>query len=70
MVYPRLNAGGVFVAHNVVNKKNEMEPFLADHPHPPGALHDDRVAVGRRHVGVVQDPMTTPDSKSNAPIAS
>jgi predicted O-methyltransferase YrrM len=27
-VYPRLNAGGVFVAHNVVNKKNEMEPFL------------------------------------------
>jgi predicted O-methyltransferase YrrM len=28
MVYPRLNAGGVFVAHNVVNKKNEMEPFL------------------------------------------
>jgi predicted O-methyltransferase YrrM len=28
IVYPRLNAGGVFVAHNVVNKKNEMEPFL------------------------------------------
>ena len=28
MVYPRLNPGGVFVAHNVVNKKNEMEPFL------------------------------------------
>jgi len=28
MVYPRLNAGGVFVAHNVVNKKSEMEPFL------------------------------------------
>ena len=28
MVYPRLSAGGVFVAHNVVNKKNEMEPFL------------------------------------------
>jgi caffeoyl-CoA O-methyltransferase len=28
MVYPRLNAGGLFVAHNVVNKKNEMEPFL------------------------------------------
>ena len=27
-VYPRLNAGGVFVAHNVVNKKTEMEPFL------------------------------------------
>ena len=28
MVYPRLNTGGLFVAHNVVNKKNEMEPFL------------------------------------------
>jgi predicted O-methyltransferase YrrM len=28
MVYPRLTPGGVFVAHNVVNKKSEMEPFL------------------------------------------
>jgi caffeoyl-CoA O-methyltransferase len=28
MVYPRLSPGGVFVAHNVVNKKKEMEPFL------------------------------------------
>src|SRR5688572_32544037 len=28
MVYPRLSPGGVFVAHNVVNKKSEMEPFL------------------------------------------
>ena len=28
MVYPRLNAGGMFTAHNVVNKKSEMEPFL------------------------------------------
>jgi caffeoyl-CoA O-methyltransferase len=28
MVFPRLTPGGVFVAHNVVNKKNEMEPFL------------------------------------------
>jgi predicted O-methyltransferase YrrM len=35
MVYPRLAAGGVFVAHNVVNKKNEMEPFLRTvHAHP------------------------------------
>jgi caffeoyl-CoA O-methyltransferase len=29
MVYPRLNPGGLFTAHNVVNKKREMEPFLA-----------------------------------------
>lgn len=28
LVYPRLSPGGVFVAHNVVNKKDEMEPFL------------------------------------------
>ena len=28
MVFPRLTTGGVFTAHNVVNKKNEMEPFL------------------------------------------
>ena len=32
---PRLTAGGIFVAHNVVNKKNEMEPFLqAIRTHP------------------------------------
>lgn len=28
LLYPRLAPGGVFVAHNVVNKKDEMEPFL------------------------------------------
>ena len=36
IVYPRLNAGGVFVAHNVVNKKNEMEPFLRTVQTHPG----------------------------------
>ena len=35
MVYPRLVTGGLFVAHNVVNKKSEMEPFLrAVQSHP------------------------------------
>ncbi len=29
MVFPRLAPGGLFTAHNVVNKKSEMEPFLA-----------------------------------------
>jgi caffeoyl-CoA O-methyltransferase len=29
MVFPRLTPGGLFTAHNVVNKKSEMEPFLA-----------------------------------------
>jgi predicted O-methyltransferase YrrM len=28
MVFPRLDPGGVFVAHNVVNKKSEMGDFL------------------------------------------
>lgn len=28
MVYPRMVPGGVFMAHNVVNKKKDMEPFL------------------------------------------
>ena len=28
LVYPRLNKGGLFVAHNVVNKRDEMGDFL------------------------------------------
>lgn len=28
MTFPRLDAGGIFLAHNVVNKKNEMQDFL------------------------------------------
>jgi caffeoyl-CoA O-methyltransferase len=28
LVYPRLDKGGLFTAHNVVNKKGEMEDFL------------------------------------------
>jgi predicted O-methyltransferase YrrM len=36
LVYPRLNRGGVFVAHNVVNKKSEMEPFLQTIQSHPG----------------------------------
>lgn len=35
LVYPRLEPRGLFLAHNVVNKKNEMEDFLAAvHTHP------------------------------------
>lgn len=36
MVYPRLDPGGVFTAHNVVNKKSEMAPFLAAVQSHPG----------------------------------
>ena len=28
LVFPRLNPGGVFIAHNVVNKRDEMKDFL------------------------------------------
>jgi caffeoyl-CoA O-methyltransferase len=28
LIYPRLSPGAIFAAHNVVNKKSEMEPFL------------------------------------------
>lgn len=28
MIYPRLSPGAVFVAHNVVNKQDDMRPFL------------------------------------------
>ena len=35
LVFPRMTPGGVFTAHNVVNKKTEMEPFLkAIQTHP------------------------------------
>lgn len=35
LVYPRLDRGGLFVAHNVVNKRNEMGDFLdAVQKHP------------------------------------
>ena len=35
MVFPRMTPGAVFTAHNVVNKKTEMEPFLkAIQTHP------------------------------------
>jgi predicted O-methyltransferase YrrM len=28
LVFPRVNAGGIFLAHNVINKKSEMPDFL------------------------------------------
>ena len=35
LVFPRMTPGAVFTAHNVVNKKNEMSPFLDTiHSHP------------------------------------
>ncbi len=35
LVFPRINPGGLFLAHNVINKKNEMGDFLQlIHTHP------------------------------------
>jgi caffeoyl-CoA O-methyltransferase len=37
LVFPRVNPGGVFLAHNVINKKTEMPDFLeAIERHPQG----------------------------------
>src|SRR5215216_5990694 len=36
IVYPRLEPGGVFLAHNVVNKASDMEPFLKEISMHPG----------------------------------
>jgi predicted O-methyltransferase YrrM len=37
LVFPRVNPGGLFLAHNVINKKNEMGDFLSTiHSLPSG----------------------------------
>jgi predicted O-methyltransferase YrrM len=36
IAYPRLEPGGIFLAHNVVNKASEMEPFLKTIQNHPG----------------------------------
>jgi predicted O-methyltransferase YrrM len=39
MVFPRVNPGGLFLAHNVINKKNDMLDFLAAIEKHPMALN-------------------------------
>ena len=49
MVFPRVSAGGLFLAHNVINKKSEMGDFLhAIHAHP--AAYTTTVSPG--HEGI------------------
>ena len=49
LVFPRVNAGGLFLAHNVINKKSEMPDFLkAIHSHP--AAYTTTVSPG--HEGI------------------
>jgi predicted O-methyltransferase YrrM len=49
MVFPRVNPGGLFLAHNVINKKNEMLDFLAAIDTHPQALN---TIVSPGHEGI------------------
>jgi len=49
MVFPRVNPGGLFLAHNVINKKNEMLDFLSAIETHPQALN---TTVSPGHEGI------------------
>jgi caffeoyl-CoA O-methyltransferase len=49
MVFPRVNPGGLFLAHNVINKKHEMLDFLAAIDKHPQALN---ITVSPGHEGI------------------
>ena len=49
MVFPRVTPGGLFLAHNVINKRNEMLDFLAAIDTHPQALN---TTVSPGHEGI------------------
>ena len=49
LVFPRVTPGGLFLAHNVINKKNEMLDFLAAIKAHPQALN---ATVSPGHEGI------------------
>jgi predicted O-methyltransferase YrrM len=49
MVFPRVSPGGLFLAHNVINKKNDMPDFLAAIEKHPMALN---TTVSPGHEGI------------------
>ena len=49
MVFPRVNPGGLFLAHNVINKKSEMLDFLSAISTHPQALN---TTVSAGHEGI------------------
>ena len=49
MVFPRVNPGGLFLAHNVINKRNEMLDFLSAIDTHPMALN---TTVSPGHEGI------------------
>jgi caffeoyl-CoA O-methyltransferase len=51
LVFPRVNTGGLFLAHNVINKKNEMGDFLKTiHSHP--SAYTTTVAPGHEGISI------------------
>jgi len=51
MVFPRLTPGGLFVAHNVINKRNEMLDFLTAIDTHPMAFNT-TVAAGHEGISI------------------
>jgi len=51
MVFPRVNPGGLFLAHNVINKRNDMLDFLSAIEHHPLALNT-TVAPGHEGISI------------------
>src|SRR5262245_26583508 len=49
LVFPRVNPGGLFLAHNVINKKNDMLDFLSAIEKHPMALN---TTVSPGHEGI------------------
>jgi predicted O-methyltransferase YrrM len=49
MVFPRVTAGGLFLAHNAINKRNDMLDFLAAIETHPRALN---ITVSPGHEGI------------------
>ena len=49
LVFPRVNPGGLFLAHNVINKKNDMLDFLSTIERHPMALN---TTVSPGHEGI------------------
>jgi predicted O-methyltransferase YrrM len=51
MVFPRVNPGGLFLAHNVINKRNDMLDFLTAIEQHPMALNT-TVAPGHEGISI------------------
>ena len=55
LVFPRVSPGGLFLAHNVINKKNEMQDFLGAIAAHPQALNTTVSPGPRGHLDHVQE---------------